>query len=378
LATHLKIGILGTRGIPNRYGGFEECAEKLALGLVKKGHQVWVYNSLHHEFQGSDWQGVHIVHCKDPEDKLGTAGQFIYDLNCINDARRRGFDIVLQLGYTSSSVWWWRWPRKAINLVNMDGLEWKRSKFSKKVQAFLRRAEAWAAIHADGLIADSLAIQQYLAGKYSKTSTFIPYGASIYEHADAEVLSRYELHEEGYHLLIARMEPENNIETIIQAYLTSGDEKPLLIVGNTGNAFGTRMKETYGAEKGVRFPGAIYDATIINALRHYAYLYYHGHSVGGTNPSLLEAMGCRARIAAHRNQFNEAVLGEDAFYFSDAADIKDIILNAGPKKEQQSWLDANVQKIKDTFNWPAVIDAYEAMMLKAYSTRKNASVQPLP
>jgi hypothetical protein len=371
LSKHLKIGILGTRGIPNRYGGFEECAEKLALGLVQNGHHVWVYNSHNHEYQAPEWQGVHIVHCKDPEDKYGTAGQFIYDLNCINDARKRGFDIVLQLGYTSSSVWWWRWPRKAINLVNMDGLEWKRSKFSGKVQAFLKRAEAWAANHGDGLIADSIGIQQYLLEKYGKSSSYIPYGAGIYDHPDLSILSRYDLKEEGYHLLIARMEPENNIETIIKGYLASRDDKPLLIVGNTGNAFGTRMKDLYGAEKGVRFLGAIYDAAIINALRHFAHLYFHGHSVGGTNPSLLEAMGCRSRIAAHRNPFNQAVLGKEAFYFADVAEITSIILSAGPKAEYKQWLDTNVQKIRDTFNWPAVIDAYDAVMIAAYNSRSK-------
>jgi glycosyltransferase involved in cell wall biosynthesis len=361
-AGKMKIGILGTRGIPNRYGGFEECAEKLALGLAAKGHDVWVYNSEHHELKADEWQGVHIVHCKDPEDKLGTAGQFLYDLNCINDARRRSFAVVLQLGYTSSSVWWWRWPRNAVNIVNMDGLEWKRSKYSRKVQAFLRRAEAWAARHADALVADSLAIQDYLKRKYGKDSSFIPYGATVHLHPDHEVLSGFGVAPEGYHLLIARMEPENNIETIIRGCLDSGDSRPVLVVGNTGNAFGTRMKQLFAAEANVCFLGAIYDAPLINALRHDAFLYYHGHSVGGTNPSLLEAMGCRARIAAHRNPFNEAILGSDAFYFSDASDIAGIIRHAGPKAEQQAWLDANVEKIRTTYNWPAVVDAYELMM----------------
>jgi glycosyltransferase involved in cell wall biosynthesis len=367
----LRIGILGTRGIPNRYGGFEECAEKLALGLVQKGHRVIVYNSAHHEFQGAIWNGVQIVHCTDPENKLGTAGQFLYDLACINDARRRGFDIVLQLGYTSSSVWWWRWPRKAINLVNMDGLEWKRSKYSGKVQTFLKKAEAWAANHGDGLIADSVGIQQYLVEKYGLTSTYIAYGANLYEQPQPAILSDYELEKEGYHLLIARMEPENNIEQIIQGYVASAEARQLVIVGSIANTFGTLMKERYGTEKGVRFLGAIYDASIINALRYYAHLYYHGHSVGGTNPSLLEAMGCRARIIAHRNPFNAAILGNDAFYFSDVAEITENIKNAGPKSRHAEWLDANVQKIRDTYNWPNVVDAYEQVMLEAYNARKQ-------
>jgi glycosyltransferase involved in cell wall biosynthesis len=167
------------------------------------------------------------------------------------------------------------------------------------------------------------------------------------------------------------MEPENSIEQIIQGYIASGDERQLVIVGSTANAFGTQMKEQYGHEKGIRFLGAIYDASVINALRYYAHLYYHGHSVGGTNPSLLEAMGCRARIAAHRNPFNGAILGTEAFYFSDVAEITGIIRSAGPKEEHGAWLDANVQKIRDTYNWPAVVDAYERVMLEACEARKR-------
>ncbi len=138
----MKIAIIGTRGIPNHYGGFEQFAEYLSLGLVEKGHMVTVYNSHTHPYQGNDWNGVKIIHCKDPEDKLGTIGQFVYDYNCIRDTRKRNYDIILQLGYTSSSVWGRLLPRKkSIITTNMDGLEWKRTKYSQKVQKFLQYAE---------------------------------------------------------------------------------------------------------------------------------------------------------------------------------------------------------------------------------------------
>lgn len=367
----LKIGILGTRGIPNRYGGFEECAQHLAEGLAAKGHLVTVYNSSHHEYQQSTWKGVQIVHCKDPEHKLGTAGQFIYDLNCINDARRRNFDIVLQLGYTSSSVWWWRWPRKAINIVNMDGLEWKRSKYSAKVQAFLKKAEAWAAKHGDLLISDSPGIQQHLSEAYGKSSIYIPYGASVYDNPDIDVLERYSLKPESYHLLIARMEPENNIELILHGYVESADKRPFLVIGNTKNVFGSKMQQVFADQPNIRFLGAIYDTAIINALRHYSQLYFHGHSVGGTNPSLLEAMGCSALIAAHANIFNRAILGDDSFYFASVSDVRDIIQTCISKSNYAQWIANNRQKIIDTYNWPAVVDSYELAMLRAFEQRKR-------
>jgi hypothetical protein len=360
----MKIGILGTRGIPNRYGGFEECAEHLAIGLVGKGHEVTVYNTHDHEFQGPDWNGVRIIHCKDPEARLGTAGQFIYDWNCISHARKQRYDVVLQLGYTSSSVWWWRWPKHAVNLVNMDGMEWKRSKYGPKVQAFLRWAESWAAKHAHGLIADSLGIQDHLRQRYGKNARYIAYGAALAEKPDAAVLQNYDVRPEEYFMLMARMEPENNVEMIIRGYIESGSEKPLLITGNTGNQFGTMVKDRYGANPGLRFIGGVYDAAAVNALRHYSCMYFHGHSVGGTNPSLLAAMGSDTRIAAHDNPFNASVLGDDAFYFQDAAGVADLIRSCCPKEKHTAWLDSNRNKIRDIFNWPAIIDAYEALMLE--------------
>ena len=365
----LKIGILGTRGIPNRYGGFEECAEKLSLGLVEKGHNVWVYNSSHHDYRENSWQGVHIIHCKDPEPKLGTAGQFIYDYNCFTDARRRGFDVLLQLGYTSSSVWWRRWPKDCVNIVNMDGMEWQRSKFSPRVQKFLRKAERWAAVNADHLVADSVAIGEYLQATYGLESAYIPYGAILFENPDAAVPATYGLRADDYHLLIARMEPENNIETIINGYLQSGDRSPLVVVGNTGNKYGTYLKDTYG--EAIRFTGGIYDAAIINNLRYFSKLYWHGHSVGGTNPSLLEAMGCHALIAAHRNAYNGAILGASAFAFSDAAGISAIIQSLQPKPAYAHWISANDKKIRDLYNWPRIVDQYEQLMLEAVSRFKR-------
>ncbi|HEY2720476.1 MAG TPA: DUF1972 domain-containing protein, partial [Chitinophagaceae bacterium] len=189
----MKIGILGTRGIPNAYGGFEQFAEHLSTGLVQKGHEVFVYNSSLHPYKQKNWQGVHIVHCKDREDQLGTAGQFVYDWNCINDARKRDFDILLHLGYTSDSVWHWRWPKKAINVVNMDGMEWKRSKYSKLIRRFLRWAESLAAKNANIMIADSPCIQKYILKTYKKNPVHIPYGAEIFSRPNPSILRKYSL-----------------------------------------------------------------------------------------------------------------------------------------------------------------------------------------
>lgn len=359
MSRSLKIGISGTRGIPNRYGGFEQCAEYLALGLVQKGHEVWVYNSGNHEYAESNWRGVHIIHCKDPENKMGTFGQFLYDRNCFKDAGKRNFDVLLQLGYTSSSIWHSIWPKQAVNIVNMDGLEWKRSKYNKYVQRFLMLAEKWAAVNADALVADSIGIQQYLEGKYKLPSVFIPYGAEVFDQPDANVLSSYSLAANGYSMLMARMEPENNVETIIKGYLLSSRTEPLLVIGKTDNKFGQYLVSEYAGNSNILFLGGIYDINIINNLRYYSLLYFHGHSVGGTNPSLLEAMSSNALIAANDNVFNKTVLGDDAFYFSNAADIATILKKVTDKAAYQGFLANNLEKIHHKYTWQVIVDAYE-------------------
>ena len=172
----MRIAVLGTRGIPNRYGGFEQFAEFLSTYLVKGGHEVTVYNSGNHPYQESTFQGVQIVHCYDPENKIGSLGQFVYDFFCVKDSRKRNFDIILQLGYTSSSIWSFMFPKSSIIVTNMDGLEWKRSKYNKLVQSYLKFAERLAVKKSDFLISDSIGIQNYITKKFQRPSKYIAIG----------------------------------------------------------------------------------------------------------------------------------------------------------------------------------------------------------
>ncbi len=371
---YMKIGILGTRGIPNAYGGFEQFAQHLAKGLVERGHDVSVYNSSNHPYKETIWNGVHIIFCYDPENKIGTAGQFIYDYNCLRDARKREFDVLLQLGYTSSAVWYRIWPKNATNIVNMDGLEWKRAKYNNLTQRFLKWAERVAANYGDILVADSLGIKDHLREKYQKEAFYIPYGADIPQSFSESVITKYQLEKNQYFLLIARLEPENNIETVILGYLQSQQTYPLIIIGSTQNKYGQLLLKKY-ASGSILLPGAIYDQDTINALRHYAALYFHGHSVGGTNPSLLEAMACGCNIAAHDNVFNRAILADSAFYFSSAEDVKNIVHRPLANTTINRWKILNIEKIKNTYNWKTIINDYESIFLQAIQAKNNSTVR---
>ena len=317
----MKIGILGTRGIPNRYGGFEQFAEIVSQAWLAEGHEVFVYCGHRHEFQGTEFNGVHRIVINDPEHWMGTAGQFFYDLGCILDARSRNFDILLQLGYTSSSVWAPLLPKKPLIVSNMDGLEWKRSKYSPAVQKFLCWAEARAVWSSDVLVSDSPGIRNYLLEKYKKDSVFIAYGADIPEPVKPEtILNQFGLQAFGYNLLIARFEPENNLEMVLEGIEKANFPRPTIVVGNASNGFGQYLKKRFN-HPSIQFPGAIYNKESIDCLRSYAGFYYHGHSVGGTNPSLLEAMATGSLISAHDNQFNRAALSDLALYFSSADEV---------------------------------------------------------
>ena len=356
----LRIGILGTRGIPNHYGGFEQFAEYLSTGLVAKGHEVFVYNSHNHPYRQREWNNVQLIHCYDPEYQLGSFGQFIYDFNCILDARRRKFDAILMLGFTSSSAWGWFYPDQSTLIFNMDGLEWKRTKYSKPVQKFLKLAEKLAVRFGNYYIADSVILQSYLKNKYAIASEHIPYGAEIYYNEEESLLQEYGVKPYEYFILMARMAAENNIEMILDGFHASGTDKKFLVVGSVENKFGRQLVQKFKNDERIIFTGGIYNhPQKIHSLKVYSSLYFHGHSVGGTNPSLLEAMASRSLIAAHDNPFNRSVLQHDALYFSSPNDIRNIISNNIRDGREMSMINNNLKKIKDQFSWENVIRKYE-------------------
>lgn len=359
---------MGTRGIPNQYGGFEQFTQYLSAGLVQKGHHVSVYCSHTHPYQQPEWKGVQLIHCKDPENKWGTAGQFFYDRNCIRDSHHRSFDVLLHLGYTSDSIWHRQWPKGMKHIVNMDGLEWKRAKYNHITRLFLKKAEAWAAHHADFLVADSTAIQEYLQEEYEKKAVYIPYGAAVYANASTELLNTYNIKPGAYYLAIARMEPENNLEMVIKAYLSSGMDDPLQIIGNTNTPHAKKILSRYTNER-VRFIGGLYDEQGLNDLRYHCKLYFHGHSAGGTNPSLLEAMACGCAIAAHDNPFNRAVTGEDAQYFRSEEDIIKIFRTPWDTQQRMLSRQANVTKIETVFSHEKITLQYEELMMRAVESQ---------
>lgn len=368
----MKIAILGTRGIPNHYGGFEQYAELLSTFLVLEGWDVTVYNTHNHPYKSNDFNGVKIIHKYNPENYLGSFGQFVYDLQCILNIRKKKYDIVYQLGYTSSAIFNFLLPKKTLIVTNMDGLEWKRTKYGKYVQKFLLYSEGIVARKSDFLIADSLGIKDYIYNKYKIDSFYSSYTANPVVQYQKINWSNLGLNDEKYNLLVARLVPENNVEVIIESHTLNNYSYPLLIIGNSDTKFGQYLLSKFNSFKHIHFIGGIYDKQELNALRNGANLYFHGHSVGGTNPSLLEAMACECNIVAHDNTFNKSILGDNAMYFSDAAGLNEIL------KSQSKYDDffarsrkENLSKIKNHFSEQFIFNSLKEKLIEWYS--KNAS-----
>lgn len=367
----MKIAILGTRGIPNEYSGFEQCAELVSVGLVKKGHEVTVYNTHFHTYKKDSFKGVKIIHKYSPEKFLGAAANFYYDYFCLRDAcKKRDFDIILELGYASVAPFLTVFRKRPLIAVNMDGLEWKRSKWSPRVRKLMKNLEALAVKKADYLVADNLGIQNYLEKTYSAPSFFVPYSTTLFDNPDERKLLEYNLKANAYHLVIARLEPENNTEMIIKGFLQSSSNCKLAIVGNTNTKFGTYLAETYGENSRINFLGGIFNRDHLDNIRHYSNLYFHGHCVGGTNPSLLEAMASNTYIVAHDNEFNRNVIGDESAFFSDIDGVTDILNNEVVHRSKKT--SANIiyrSLIKANYTDDVIIAKYEEIFEEMLNVR---------
>lgn len=346
----MKIAILGTRGIPNNYGGSEQNAEHLSKYFCEMGHEVVVYSPDDHPYDEQSYGPVSIRRIFCHEKWLKIVGTFLYDMLCMLDARRRDYDIILQLGNVPAAAFYFLKSSRYILVTNMDGLEWKRGKWNRVLQAFAKYCETNGARRSDGLIADNLAIRDYLKQEYDVDSRFISYGAEILKPEETALLQQYQLTEREYYCLIARLEPENNIELILDGYLESGSEMDFIVIGKTTTPHAALLLRKYKEQPRIRFLGGIYDYKNLSHLRGLARLYFHGHSVGGTNPSLLEAMATGAYIAAHKNPFNQTVLGDNAKYFSEVEDVSQII-RAYSDAERELATAANYTVIEKEHRW---------------------------
>ena len=313
-----KLSILGCRGIPGSHGGFETFAERLSHYLVEQGWAVTVYCEDYQRKEISEkyWDGIRLVSI--PVPSATAASTILFDWKSTLHAAKEG-NLILTLGYNTAIFCTWYRLKGLTNIINMDGIEWRRQKWSAPERAWLYLNERLGCLLGNHLIADHPEIASHLATRVSRQKiTMIPYGAPAVSSADVTVLSTYGLTPKQYSIVIARPVPENNILEIVSAFSSRKRNTKLVVLGRyhpEENEYHKRVLRAASDE--VIFPGAIYDADAVAALRYYAALYVHGHSVGGTNPSLVEAMGAGAAVLAHDNRFNRWVAGSGSAYFKN-------------------------------------------------------------
>lgn len=361
---HKILSILGTRGIPAAHGGFETFAEHLALYLVERGWRVTVYcqeDGTGPVFE-DDWRGVRRVRM--PVATGGAAGTIVFDWkSTLHAGGERG--LLLTLGYNTAVFCTLYRLRRLKNVINMDGVEWRRQKWGRVARIWFWLndwAGCWLGNH---LVADHPEIKKHLATRVAANKiTMIPYGSDRVDSADARVIAPYGLEAGGYAILIARAEPENSILEVVRAWSRKPRSCKLVVLGKyePDHAYQRAVKEAASSE--VVFPGAIYDKAVVQVLRFHARFYVHGHQVGGTNPSLVEALGAGNAVLAHDNHYNRWVAGEAGVYFGDedgcAQQIEALLDDARQLARLQT---ASRARHAEEFTWEKVLGDYEKLLL---------------
>ena len=355
--------ILGTRGLPAAHGGFETFAEYLALHLVQQGWRVVVYcqEAGNGPVFEDRWQGVERVHVSVPGD--GPKSTIVFDWKAtVHAASHR--DLCLTLGYNTAVFCALLRLKGVPNIINMDGIEWSRAKWGAVAKAWFWLndwAGCWLGNH---LVADHPAIKAHLSSRVRPSKiTTIAYGADRITAAPDAGVRSLGLAPGRYLTLIARPEPENSILEVVSGFSQRPRGMQLAVLGHydTGNAYHRAVMAAAGPE--VRFLGAIYDKPVVQALRFHCAAYVHGHQVGGTNPSLVEALGAGNAVIAHDNRFNRWVAGPGAAYF-DSADGLAVAIEAtlGSPDKLPAMREASIERFSDGLTWPQILDKYQQLL----------------
>ncbi len=352
----MKISIIGTHGIPARYGGFETFAEQLALACAKEGIKVQVVNEKSNPIEQLH-DNLEIV--SSVYNKSENPIKFYRDSLRIAEADS---DIILCCGVGGAYYYRGILKRGVKVVTNVDGLEHLRKKYSLIQRLAIYFLQILAAKHSSKIVADSHSVEQYWTKRFPKLKgkiKTIAYGASDCEAFDASVLSGFGLEKDGYYLAIARLVPENNILEMVDAMRHYIGKRKLIVVGRLEETAYVKTLKDNSDEK-VIFLDAIYDKKVLDTLRQGCYLYLHGHSVGGTNPSLLEAMKAGCACICHDNVYNREVTGSSQLYF-DTWDDLSIILNLMEHKVS----DINIEELRmrstskaQNYTWSRIFSSY--------------------
>ena len=376
--------IIGSRGLPAQYGGFETFVDQLVSHQVSPDIQYHVAClSNDQAYYHFDYKGVDCFTIKAP--KLGPARVIAYDMMAINYAlkviKKQGIKkpIFYVLGNTIGAFVA-PFARKihkmgGIFYINPDGLEWKRAKWAKLIQVYLKYSEKIMTRHADLVISDNPGIESYIKEAYpwSKT-TYIAYGTDLsptsltsQDRKVREFYQKWQTQEKNYYLILGRFVPENNYETAIREFMTSSTKRDLVIICNhEGNPYFEELRARTGFDQDprVKFVGTVYDQDLLKYIRKEAFAYIHGHEVGGTNPGLLEALAQTDLNLVLGVSFNQTVAKDTAQYWTkEAGSLAHLINQVDPLEDVSEWGQRAKANMKQNFTWEKIVGEYEELFL---------------
>ncbi|MGM0581026.1 MAG: DUF1972 domain-containing protein [Bacteroidota bacterium] len=366
----MKIAFIGSRGVPANYGGFETFVEETSVGLIEKyEHDIFVVGDSEQKqnFNSIDkYKGAVILYSRFNK----TKNPLLYYLDSIRITLKK-VDVIYCCGVGGALFFFIPWVFGTKYIVNHDGVNYKRDKWSfwkKKAIKFLFWINAKFSKY---ILNDSYEIQDLMKRDFgrSKNSTTIEYGAYLNDFSGKDkiaecqkFLEEYSLTYRGYHLVVARLEPENKVHTIIEGYLNSSKKYPLVVVGNLKDTqYVFSLKKLSEKSSNIRLIGGVYGGNKLSIMRASAIDYLHGHSVGGTNPSLLEAMASSNLCICHDNPFNRGVVKENGYYFKNEKGLGRILTNIEENidSELNNRYRVGVKnRIVEYYNWPSIVKRY--------------------
>jgi len=355
----VKFAIVGTRGIPARYGGFETFAEELSTRLAQRGHTLTVYcRSQHTE---PTYRGVRLVSLPTIAHKyLDTiAHTCVSTLHVVFASR---YDAVLYCNAANAIFTWMPRLVGMPTLLNVDGLERNRKKWNSLAKAWYVMSEWLATWMPTKIVTDAQAIEDYYRERYNKTSTMIAYGAELGAVTTADVLPKLGLAHRNYFLYVSRMEPENNGLLVREAFERVPGDVKLALIGDAPYASEYIAKVRDTRDPRVVIPGSIYGQGY-QELGSHCFAYIHATEVGGTHPALIEAMGRGALTLFLDTPENREVAGGAglAFTHSNLSDVITQVL-AMSEEEREEWRAKAMQRVRERYSWDAVTDAYEKLL----------------
>jgi glycosyltransferase involved in cell wall biosynthesis len=371
----LRIAILGTRGVPANYGGFETFAEQLGARLAARGHQVTVYGrSAYVRRDVTSYRGIRVVRLPAPRSKyLETVVHTVFSAF---HALVRRWDVIYVCNSANVPAATLLWLARKRVVLNVDGLEWQRRKWGAAGRAYYRacaRVAAWLPVH---VVTDARVIQRYYHETYGRQTDYFAYGTDLDPVADDGTLGRLGLEPGRYVLYVSRLEPENNAHVVIEAYRSVRSDVPLAIVGDAPYAsdYIASLKRT--DDPRVRFLGAIYGHGY-QVLRSHAAAYVQATEVGGTHPALVEAMGFGNAIVANDVPEHRETLGDAGLYYGGSeqlatalqAVLDDPVLAEDLRRRAH-------QRARERYGWDAITDAYEAWFKQLGCGRPGSSRDP--